>query len=69
MLASYVTAVVALVAVVLAWVGIQIAWRRVFPAVGCDPDALAGRMGCHGCQEQDAEELKEKAECPRRECR
>ena len=53
MLESYLTAVLALAAVLAAWVGIQIAWRKVFPEAGCDPDALAGRSGCHGCQEDE----------------
>ena len=31
------------------WLGVQRAWRRSFPEVGQDPDALAGRPGCFGC--------------------
>ena len=49
MLASYITGLVAIVLVTLAWVGVQGAWRRVFPDASSDPDALAGRMGRHGC--------------------
>ncbi len=53
MLASYVTGLVAVVAMTLAWVGVQSAWRRVFPDASSDPDVLAGRMSCHGCTGQD----------------
>jgi len=53
MLASYATGLVALIALMLAWVGVQSAWRKVFPGVTSDPDALAGRTGCHGCDDID----------------
>ena len=46
MLASYATGIGALVIVLVAWVGIQIAWRKVFPGVCTDPDVLAERTGC-----------------------
>ncbi len=49
MLASYVTGLVAVVLMTLAWVGVQGAWRRVFPDASSDPDVLAGRMSCMGC--------------------
>ena len=49
MLASYVVGLVAVVLLSVAWVAVQSAWRRVFPPTGADPDALAGRTGCHGC--------------------
>jgi hypothetical protein len=48
-MASYVIGPVGVVVVLLAWVGVQLAWRRAFPRVGSDPDALSGRLGCHGC--------------------
>jgi hypothetical protein len=41
-----------------AWFAVQAAWRRTFPRAGADADALAGRMGCHGCSRTD--------ECDRR---
>ena len=47
MLSSYVTGVVAVVGMTLAWVAVQGAWRRAFPEAAADPDVLAGRMGCH----------------------
>ena len=47
MLSSYVTGLVAVVGVTLAWVAVQGLWRRAFPEAGSDPDVLAGRMGCH----------------------
>lgn len=33
----------------IAWVGVQGAWRRVFPDAFADPDVLAGRRGCGAC--------------------
>jgi hypothetical protein len=48
MLASHAMGLILLVLVAVAWVGVQIAWRRVFPGACTDPDVLAGRMGCHG---------------------
>ena len=49
MLTSYVTGLLAVVVMMLAWVGVMSAWRRVFPDATSDPDVLAGRMTCHGC--------------------
>jgi hypothetical protein len=50
MIASYFTGVAAVTIVVVVWVGVQSAWRRTFrEGDGGDPDALAGRLGCHGC--------------------
>jgi hypothetical protein len=49
MLASYATGLVVVVVVMLAWVGVMEAWRRVFPDASTDPDVLAGRTTCHGC--------------------
>ena len=53
MLESYAIGIVAIVALMVAWVGVQGAWRKAFPAVAADPDALSGRMGCHGCSHTD----------------
>ena len=49
MVRSYLTGVGGVVAIAVAWVGVQSAWRRVFPGASSDPDTLAHRMGCHGC--------------------
>jgi hypothetical protein len=49
LLTSYVTGIAVIVAVSLGWVAVQLAWRKAFPEFSGDPDALAGRMGCHGC--------------------
>ena len=49
MLTSYGIGLAAIVMLCVGWVGVQLAWRRVFPDASGDPDALAGRMGCHGC--------------------
>lgn len=50
MLRSYLTGVIGVMAIGMAWVGVQSAWRRAFPDHTEDPDALANRMGCHGCR-------------------
>ena len=49
MLTSYVVGVAVLVALVLAWAGVQGLWRNSFPEAAPGGDALAGRLGCHGC--------------------
>lgn len=61
LLGTYLTGVAGVVGVALAWVGIQHAWRRMFPDRLIDPDALAGRMGCLGCARHDP--------CPHRTAR
>ena len=48
-LGSYAVGVLGVVLVAVAWVAVQLAWRRVFAGVSAEPDALAGRTGCHGC--------------------
>jgi len=53
MLASYAIGIVVIVVLMVAWVGVQGAWRKANPAGAADPDALAGRMGCHGCSHND----------------
>ena len=48
-----------------AWVAVQNAWRRCFPAAASgDPDVLAGRSNCHGltCAGSCA------GRCPRTDC-
>ncbi len=49
MLASYATGIIGIIVLSLAWLGVQIAWRKVFPGASADADALAGHLGCHGC--------------------
>lgn len=49
----YATGVLVVVGMAVAWAGVQSAWRRSFPRRGADPDALAGRLGCHGCDAAD----------------
>ncbi len=47
---GHVVAVIALVALLTAWVAVQNAWRRVFPDESTDPDVLAARgAGCGRC--------------------
>ena len=31
------------------WLAVLAAWRRVFPGLSADEDALAGRVSCHDC--------------------
>jgi hypothetical protein len=50
MLTSYAVGLTLIVVVMVTWVGVQSAWRRVFADVCTDPDALAGRSKCHGCR-------------------
>ena len=59
MLTSVATGMLALCAVLAAWVTVQVAWKRAFPDAGADPDALAGRLGCQG------HGLCETKDCPR----
>jgi len=60
MLGSYASGVGALAVLAVVWVGVQRAWKRTFPERSADPDALAGRIGCHGdCCEEECDE-----ECP-----
>jgi hypothetical protein len=54
MVTSFATGLIALSLVVVAWVTVQLAWRQVFPSAGADPDALAGRLTCHGTCEPQA---------------
>ena len=49
MFESYAIGMIVIVAVSVAWVGVQSAWGRSFPREGTDPDVLAGRLGCGGC--------------------
>ena len=46
---SYVVGLTGIVLIATAWVGVQRWWKTEFPGLGDDPDALAGRLGCHGC--------------------
>jgi hypothetical protein len=51
MLHHYMIGIGAFVLLSAAWVGVQRAWRRSFPSAGDDPDVLAGRAGCNGCDD------------------
>lgn len=54
MFVSYATGLIGIVAVLLLWVWVQNAWRRAFPGAFDDPDVLAERLGCDGCDQRDA---------------
>jgi hypothetical protein len=49
MLSTYAIALGTIAILCAAWLAVQLAWRRAFPDASGDPDALAGRLGCHGC--------------------
>ena len=49
MFQHYIIGIGAVLLLSTAWIAVQRAWRRSFPDGGGDPDALAGRSGCHGC--------------------
>ena len=51
MMMDALVAVTGTIVVAVAWVFVQLAWRREFPAHGGDPDALAGRTDCHSCED------------------
>ncbi|KAB2968544.1 MAG: hypothetical protein F9K18_02625 [Thermoanaerobaculia bacterium] len=53
MLTPYLFGVGALVGLALAWAGVQSLWRHAFPDAAPGGDALAGRLGCHGCDSCD----------------
>lgn len=48
MLGSYALGLGAIVAVAVAWVAVQQAWRRSFAGESAEPDVLARRMDCGG---------------------
>jgi hypothetical protein len=63
MLTSFATGVIGVAALLLVWVGVQNAWRRAFSDALDDPDVLAQRIGCGGCdRERDCDRL------PSQEC-
>ncbi len=49
MIQHYIVGVGALLLLSAAWLGVQRAWKRSFADSSEEPDALAGRSGCHGC--------------------
>jgi len=51
MWSSYLLGVGLLVGMTVGWVLVQRAWRATFPEAAPGGDALAGRLGCHGCGE------------------
>lgn len=53
MLHHYIIGVGAFALLSAAWIAVQRAWKRSFPEVGDDPDALAGRSGCYGCSQAE----------------
>ena len=48
MLQTYLTGIVLLVLISVAWLAVQRLWQRHFPGQA-EADALQGRSGCHNC--------------------
>lgn len=46
---SYLIGAGGLAGLAVAWVFVQMAWKRSFPHAFADPDVLAGRKGCGAC--------------------
>lgn len=46
---SQAIALLTIALVLVVWVAVQNAWRRSFPEACPDPDVLAGRGDCLGC--------------------
>jgi hypothetical protein len=68
MLYHYIIGVGAVLLISMAWLGVQRAWKRSFPDALADPDALAGRSGCHGCHEsKDCHQRLESGACKTKE--
>lgn len=49
MLQSYLLTILAIPAMMIAWVAVQFAWRKTFREAVTDDDVLASRRGCSGC--------------------
>ena len=49
MIESTLIAMLGIAALAAAWVGVQLAWGRSFPADETEPDVLARRGGCGDC--------------------
>ena len=65
---DYIIGVGAILLVSTAWIGVQRAWRKSFADVGDDPDALAGRTGCQGCNDsKDCHRRPESGACEAQE--
>lgn len=47
-LVSILKAMCGVTLIMAAWLLVQWSWNRIF-ATASDQDALAGRLGCHGC--------------------
>jgi len=68
MMHDYIIGVGAILLLSTAWVGVQRAWRRSFADIAEDPDALAGRSGCHGCNDsKDCHRRPESGACEAQE--
>ena len=60
MLSSYITAIIIVCFLMVLWMFVQFAWRKVFPGVADDEDVLAGRKGCGSCSHEFDCQLSDK---------
>lgn len=58
-MSHHVLAIALLALALAAWVGVQAAWRRTFPGACSDPDVLAARRGCTGCDSAETCERRD----------
>lgn len=54
MLRHYILGVGAVLLLSVAWLAVQRAWKRSFPDVTDDTDALAGRSRCGNCEDSES---------------
>lgn len=48
MIETFIKAAIGISVILGGWLAVQVAWRKVCGSAP-DEDALAGRLGCHGC--------------------
>ncbi|MFY0627444.1 MAG: hypothetical protein JXR07_14175 [Reichenbachiella sp.] len=49
MITTYLIGIFGIVGLMIAWVGIQSVWKRIFAEHVTDEDAMAGRTKCSNC--------------------
>lgn len=66
-LTTYLVAIAVPPALGVAWVAVQRGWRRSFPRAFADPDVLAERRGCSGCEHAAECALTDETNCEKGE--
>ena len=49
MIESYIIAIIGIVTLMVAWIGVQTLWRKIFSDHVSDEDAMAERTKCTNC--------------------